>query len=526
MASAWGAPPGPGGKSPTKGGVPTGPAVDGQPKVLSASIDAYQTIKEDKRFTIFNISINTKNGKFTVFRRYSEFRDLYDGLTKAFPKDKFKFPKKRLMGNNFDEEFLQGRKKGLDEFIQKVLSVEAAVDTELVVNFFFDTPRHGRGPKIMPIDEPYKPDTSETDGAKAIPFDLGAGEDKKASVEDFMMMKVIGKGSFGRVLLGKHINSGTIYAIKVLSKEAIVKQNEVKHIMSERNVLLGNCRHPFLVGLHYSFQTPAKLYFILDYVNGGELFFHLQQEKKFSIARSQFYAAEITSALSYMHSLNIVYRDLKPENILLDSTGHVVLTDFGLCKENVMPGQTTATFCGTPEYLAPEVLKKHAYGRAVDWWCLGCVTYEMMCGLPPYYSRDVNEMYDRILHDTLRFPDHVPQAARQLLEGLLIRIPDQRLGGGPRDAEEVKAHLFFESIDWAALERREMEPPFNPNITSALDLSNIDPQFTQEPVPNSVMPSAAINQTTAAMGNLAVGKYDQFQGFSYTTKGALDPKSK
>lgn len=158
-------------------------------------------------------------------------------------------------------------------------------------------------------------------------------------------------------------------------------QNEVKHIMSERNVLLGNVNHPFLVGLHFSFQTPAKLYFVLDYVNGGELFFHLQREKRFAVSRAQFYAAEITSAVGYLHSLNIVYRDLKPENILLDGQGHVVLTDFGLCKEDVAPGGTTATFCGTPEYLAPEVLKKHSYGRAVDWWCLGCVTYEMICGL-------------------------------------------------------------------------------------------------------------------------------------------------
>jgi serine/threonine protein kinase len=193
--------------------------------------------------------------------------------------------------------------------------------------------------------------------------------------------------------------------------------------MSERNVLLGNVQHPFLVALRYSFQTPAKLfvargkkntnchsqtllhannrYLVLDYVNGGELFFHLQREKRFAPVRARFYAAEITSALGFLHTHNIVYRDLKPENILLDSLGHVVLTDFGLCKMNVAPGGTTSTFCGTPEYvyfcvpwafflshvtffpryLAPEVLQKQAYGRPVDWWCLGCVTYEMLCGL-------------------------------------------------------------------------------------------------------------------------------------------------
>ena len=311
------------------------------------------------------------------------------------------------------------------------------------------------------------------------------------------MLKVIGKGSFGKVLLGKHIKTHRVFAIKVLSKEAIVKQNEAKHIMSERNVLLKNRDHPFLVGLYYSFQTPAKLYFVLDYVNGGELFFHLQREKRFSVPRALFYAAEITSALTFMHSHDVVYRDLKPENILLDSKGHVVLTDFGLCKENVKPGGTTSTFCGTPEYLAPEVLKKHAYGRSVDWWCLGCVTYEMMCGLPPFYSRDCSEMYDRILHAPLRFPEIVPPLARSLLEGLLVRIPDQRLGGTAADADEIKAHPFFAAIDWvsaaagtllcnpsdppgpqAALDRREIPPPFNPGVADHMDLHNFDPQFT------------------------------------------------
>lgn len=384
--------------------------------------------------------------------------------------------------------------------------------------FFFDTPRHGRGPKFTLTDEAVEPDTSGTDGAAVIPFDLGAGEDtKKACVDDFIMIKVIGKGSFGKVLLGRHKASGIVYAIKVLSKEAIVKQNEAKHIMSERNVLLANVRHLFLVGLHHSFQTPAKLYFVLDYVNGGELFFHLQREKRFEIGRALFYAAEITSAIGFMHSLQIVYRDLKPENILLDSVGHIKITDFGLCKENVPPGGTTSTFCGTPEYLAPEVLKKHAYGRPVDWWCLGCVTYEMMCGLPPFYSRDCNEMYDRILHDKLRFPDFVPPKARSLLEGLLVRIPDQRLGGGPSDSQQIKSHPFFSEMDWDALDRREIKPPFNPQVSDSMDLHNFDPQFTSEPVPQSVMPNAPLTQ-----GSSVDEMAGEFNGFSFAGhSGAL-----
>eukprot|EP00038_Savillea_parva_P019422 m.27445 g.27445 ORF g.27445 m.27445 type:complete len:522 (+) comp4415_c0_seq1:58-1623(+) len=488
-------------------------------ELSSASIASHETVNESSRFTVFNIEIQTKDGKFTVPRRYSEFRDLYDSLNKAFPTVKFSFPKKKMLGSNFDKSFLASRQKGLQEFIQKVFEIPKIAQHPAVRSFFFDAPRHGRGALPIPADEPIEPDMSESDGSKSIPFDLGKS-DGKASVQDFEMLKVIGKGSFGRVLLGKHIRTGTCYAIKVLSKEAIVRQNEVAHIMSERAVLQENVRHPFLVGLHYSFQTPQKLYFVLDYVNGGELFFHLQQEKRFAVPRARFYAAEITSALGFLHALDVVYRDLKPENILLDSDGHVVLTDFGLCKENVKPGGGTATFCGTPEYLAPEVLKKYSYGRPVDWWCLGCVTFEMMCGLPPFYSRDCNEMYDRILHDSISFPDFVPGPARSFLRGLLVRIPDQRLGGSIRDAKEVMGHEFFDGMDWEALERKEIPPPFKPGVSDDYDLSNIDPQFTAEPVPMSVMPETAVSAVHVTVGDKQT--YDSpFDGFSFQGSGAI-----
>lgn len=479
--------------------------------VSEATIVAHETIQEDTRFTVYKIEIVTSKGKFLVFRRYSEFRDLYELLSKVFAREKFKFPPKKLIGSNFALDFLEARQKGLHEFIQKVLSKEF-VTHPLVHNFFFATPRHGRGGHVRHLsDEVIDVDSSDADGGAGVTFDLGVHEDKKACVTDFTMLKVIGKGSFGKVLLGKHKASGRLFAIKVLSKDAIIKQNEVKHIMSERNVLLGNIHHPFLVGLHYSFQTPGKLYFVLDYVNGGELFFHLQRDKRFPLPRALFYAAEITSALGYLHSLNIVYRDLKPENILLDSSGHVVLTDFGLCKEEVSPGGTTGTFCGTPEYLAPEVLKKQSYGRAVDWWCLGCVTYEMLCGLPPFYSRDCNEMYERILHDKLRFPEFVSIRARSFLEGLLARSPDQRLGGDARDAEAVKAHLFFSGIDWVALDKKEILPPFNPDVSDLMDLRNFDPEFVNEPVPSSLMTSSG--STGAA--SVSVKLTDAFEGFSF-----------
>ena len=221
----------------------------------------------------------------------------------------------------------------------------------------------------------------------------------------------------------------------------------------------------------------------------------------------RFYAAEITSALAYLHNMDIVYRDLKPENILLDAKGHIILTDFGLCKEDVKVGETTTTFCGTPEYLAPEVLRKQDYGRSVDWWCLGVVTYEMLYSLPPFYSRDVSEMYDNILHKPLKLRPHITQNARNLLEGLLQKDKTLRLGSGKGDAQDVMLHPFFRTMDWERLYRKEYAPPYNPNVSGDLDLQHIDPEFTTENVSNS--PSPRLNEVSVSIAD------DTFAGFSY-----------
>jgi len=259
--------------------------------------------------------------------------------------------------------------------------------------------------------------------------------------------------------------------------------------MAERDVLVKNTRHPFLVSLQYSFQTPDKLYFVMDFVNGGELFFHLQKERAFSEQRTRFYAAEITSAIGYLHKLDIIYRDLKPENILLDLEGHIRLTDFGLCKVMLSTeGREgrTATFCGTPEYLAPEVLRREPYTKAVDWWCLGSVTYEMLCGRPPFYSRDVNEMYDNILKRPLRFIGNVSERARNLIEQLSRKIPSERLGSGPEDVAEIKCQPFFDSIDWEKLEAKKIPPPWKPSVRDPRDFSQVDKMFTDKDISSSV----------------------------------------
>jgi len=333
---------------------------------------------------------------------------------------------------------------------------------------------------------------------------LYAKNNKKVGVEDFELMKVIGKGSFGKVMQVRKKDDGEIFAMKVLRKEAIVARKQVAHTQAEKSILQ-KISHPFIVKLNYAFQTEDKLYMVLDYVNGGELFFHLKKEGKFSEERVRLYSAEIALALGHLHGLGIVYRDLKPENILIDSEGHICITDFGLSKE-ITPEEGTHTFCGTPEYLAPEVLKGQGHGCAVDWWSLGTLIYEMLTGLPPFYSQNINIMYQKILNGELRFPSYVSQEAQDLLEGFLTRDPDARLGG---DFEAVKAHPFFASIDWEKLFNREVEAPFKPEVGGKDDTSQIDPMFTQEAAVDSLVESSALNSEVG------------FEGFTYVGESAL-----
>uniref|UniRef100_A0A8C7HAJ8 Serine/threonine-protein kinase Sgk1 n=1 Tax=Oncorhynchus kisutch TaxID=8019 RepID=A0A8C7HAJ8_ONCKI len=350
-------------------------------------------------------------------------------------------------------------------------------------------------------------DEDDKNGSTSRNINLGPSGNPHAKPTDFDFLKVIGKGSFGKVLLAKRKLDGKYYAIKVLQKRVILNRREQKHIMAERNVLLKNMKHPFLVGLHYSFQTTDKLYFVLDFVNGGELFFHLQKEQTFPEPRAKFYIAEMASALGYLHSLNIVYRDLKPENILLDSEGHIVLTDFGLCKEGISQAETTSTFCGTPEYLAPEVLRKQPYDNTVDWWCLGSVLYEMLFGLPPFYSRDTHEMYDNILHKPLMMRPGASNTAWSLLQALLEKDGTHRLGSRD-DFNEIKAHYFFSEINWDDLEQRKVPPPFTPNIHT--DVRHQTTEFTGETVTHSVC------YTEDSIVNAIVMEADDaFLGFSY-----------
>ena len=288
----------------------------------------------------------------------------------------------------------------------------------------------------------------------------------KLKIEDFELLKVVGKGSFGKVMQVRKKDTNRIYALKTIRKAHIISRSEVAHTLAERSVL-AQINNPFIVPLKFTFQSPEKLYFVLAFVNGGELFHHLQREQRFDVNRSRFYTAELLCALECLHGFNVIYRDLKPENILLDYQGHIALCDFGLCKLDMKDEDRTNTFCGTPEYLAPELLLGNGYNKTVDWWTLGILLYEMLTGLPPFYDENTNEMYRKILSEPLHFPgpDIVPPAARDLLTKLLDRDPRKRLGAN--GSGEIKAHPFFHAIDWRKLLQRKYEPAFKPNVVSS-----------------------------------------------------------
>ncbi|KAJ3346522.1 hypothetical protein HDU91_007014, partial [Kappamyces sp. JEL0680] len=331
---------------------------------------------------------------------------------------------------------------------------------------------------------------------------------KHMTVDDFELLKVIGKGSFGKVMQVRKKDTGRVYAMKIIKKSHIVERDEVSHTLAEKAVLT-KINHPFIVPLKYSFQSPEKLYLCLAFVNGGELFFHLQQEGRFSEDRAKFYTAELLCSLECLHNLGIIYRDLKPENILLDYTGHIALCDFGLCKLNMKDGNKTNTFCGTPEYLAPEVLIGKGYTKSVDWWTLGILLYEMIGGLPPFYDENTNVMYNKILSEKLVFHDFMSDSVVDLLSKLLNRDGAARLGAaGP---QEIKAHKFFNQVDWRKLMARQYAPPFRPNVADATDTSNFDAEFTSEAPTDSLSNDSKLSDAVQ----------QQFQGFTFQQTEAI-----
>ncbi|KAL4002734.1 Protein kinase domain family protein [Acanthocheilonema viteae] len=337
--------------------------------------------------------------------------------------------------------------------------------------------------------------------------------------ENFQLLKVLGKGGYGKVFQVRKINGkdeGRIFAMKVLKKATIIRnQKDTAHTKAERNILEA-VKSPFICDLLYAFQTGGKLYLILEYLSGGELFMHLEREGLFMEDTAAFYLSEIVCSLEHLHRQGIIYRDLKPENILLDSRGHVKLTDFGLCKEAIEGDQKTHTFCGTIEYMAPEILMRVGHNKAVDWWSLGALTFDMLTGGPPFTADNRKKTIDKILKGRLTLPSFLSMEARDLIKRLLKRHVETRLGAGPEDAYEIKQHSFFRSFNWDLVYARQLEPPYKPNITSEDDVSLFDSKFTKmTPVDSPCEQNISLS-------------VNPFEGFTYIAPSVLEemPKPK
>lgn len=316
------------------------------------------------------------------------------------------------------------------------------------------------------------------------------GHAEKVGIENFELLKVLGTGAYGKVFLVRKISghdTGQLFAMKVLKKATIVqKAKTAEHTRTERQVLEHIRQSPFLVTLHYAFQTDTKLHLILDYVNGGELFTHLSQRERFTENAVRIYSGEIVLALEHLHKLGIIYRDIKLENILLDSNGHVVLTDFGLSKEFLIDENERAySFCGTIEYMAPEIVQGGDAGhdKAVDWWSLGVLMYELKTGASPFTvdgeRNSQTEISKRILKSDPPYPPEIGPLAKDIMKKLLMKDPKKRLGSGPGGADEIKSHLFFQKINWDELAAKNIEAPFKPVIRDELDVSNFAEEFTE-----------------------------------------------
>uniref|UniRef100_A0A8C2APR3 Ribosomal protein S6 kinase n=1 Tax=Cyprinus carpio TaxID=7962 RepID=A0A8C2APR3_CYPCA len=333
---------------------------------------------------------------------------------------------------------------------------------------------------------------------------------EKADPSQFELLKVLGQGSYGKVFLVRKIkgsDTGQLYAMKVLKKATLKVRDRVRSKM-ERDIL-AEVNHPFIVKLHYAFQTEGKLYLILDFLRGGDLFTRLSKEVMFTEEDVKFYLAELALALDHLHSLGIIYRDLKPENILLDEEGHIKITDFGLSKEAIDHDKRAYSFCGTIEYMAPEVVNRRGHTQSADWWSFGVLMFEMLTGSLPFQGKDRKETMALILKAKLGMPQFLSPEVQSLLRALFKRNPSNRLGAGPDGVEEIKRHIFFATIDWNKLYRREIKPPFKPAVGRPEDTFHFDPEFTTRTPTDSpgVPPSANAHQL--------------FRGFSFVASNLV-----
>ncbi|KAJ3300942.1 hypothetical protein HDV03_001579 [Kappamyces sp. JEL0829] len=289
-------------------------------------------------------------------------------------------------------------------------------------------------------------------------------------LEDFQKIRTLGTGTFGRVYLARFKETDRFYALKMLSKLEVVRLRQVQHIISEKNIL-ARINFPFIVNLLCTFQDVRNVYLLEEYVMGGEMFSHLRRAGRFSNEMTKFYAAEITLALTYLHELEIIYRDLKPENLLLDHEGHIKIADFGFAK--IVP-ERTWTLCGTPEYLAPEIIQSRGHGKPVDWWALGILIFEMLAGYPPFYDENTFTIYEKILAGRIVFPPHFHSDARDIVKRFLTADLSSRLGNLQGGSADVRGHRWFVGTNWEAVLQRKIQPPIVPVCSGPGDARNFE----------------------------------------------------
>ncbi|UKZ59446.1 uncharacterized protein TrAtP1_000749 [Trichoderma atroviride] len=349
------------------------------------------------------------------------------------------------------------------------------------------------------------------------PLEGGLNPKRKMTSDDFDSLRCLGKGTYGTVVLVKQRSTGRLYAQKQFKKASLVVHKKlVEQTKTERQILESVNRHPFVVKLFYAFQDQEKLYLILEYGQGGELFTHLNTEKMFSESVAAFYMAEMLLAISHLHqTLGVIYRDLKPENCLLDADGHLLLTDFGLSKVAVDQSEDSCnSILGTVEYMAPEVIQGKKYGKAADWWSFGALAYDLMTGNPPFRGGNHAKIQENIIKQKLVLPYYLSMDAKDILTRLLRKDPGKRLGAVmPKDLQTLKNHRFFRKIDWKKLAAREVEPPIQPMITDPELAENFAPEFTEL----SLSPTV----TSRDFWPGSPTKDDMFGGFSFVASSSL-----